>query len=167
MNESSKNISLKDKAGDAKQQRLAIMEVLGMSPKQMRTSMHNSPQTIYRHRQEAHSKGYVQELQEKMKDQTSSLLEERKILAERCFKIVNKKANSILDRSEDEEIKLKDAEFALKAIGETEHSGRKVDAPKVTINVKKEATLNIQQNLNDISKILERSGIDLEALVGG
>lgn len=160
---------------DARIQRVAIMEALGISPKEIGKSVGGvSKCTTYQDRRLAYKKGYVEKVQEGMRKTAISLVEERRILAERCFDIVNKKAKSILDGAEEIDsatgtqkgIKLKEAEFALKAIGETEHSGRKTDAPISIINIKKEASLNIQQNFQDIGGILDRVGIGLGELVG-
>lgn len=159
---------------DARIQRIAIMEALGISPKDQNKAtggMHKY--TTYQDRRIAYKKGYVEKVQEGMRKTAISLVEERRILAERCFDIVNKKAKSIIDGAEEIDengtqkgIKLKEAEFALKAIGETEHSGRKTDAPRVTVNVRKNASLNIQQNFQDIGSILDRVGMGFGEIVG-
>ena len=153
------------KSTEARVQRTAIMEALGMKPKEMTKALGVHKQSTYNYRMKAHEGGQVEELQGKMTEKAVSLLDERRILATRCLEIANKKAFHIASKNP-EDIKLREADFALKALGETEHSGKKVNAPEVVINVKKEATLNIQQNLADIDRILERSGINLDALVG-
>jgi len=163
---------------DCRIQRVAIMESLGMSPREINKATRGSeklaPSTTYYDRKLAHHKGYVKKIQEGMRNTAINLVEERRILAERCFGIVNKKAQSILESSEELDlatgtqkgIKLKEAEFALKAIGETEHSGRKTEPPKVVVNVMKEASLNIQQNFQEIGSILDRVGLGFGEVIG-
>lgn len=163
---------------DASAQRVAIAEALGYPVKEIRKVVGKTDATAYNRRMEAYDKGYVQELQGKMKESAVNIIREREFIASRCFGRVGNTLERIEKKIEREDIEaekkgkenpkvyMKEAEFALKAVGETEHSGRKVDAPKLVVNMKENATLNIQQNFRDINDILERSGLDLEELVG-
>lgn len=148
---------------EAKVQRLAIMEAMGTRPLDMSRALGQSNMSTYNHRMEAYKKGYVQDLQDKMRDKVTSLAEERRIIAEACAKAIRKKTVDISKKTPSE-IKLKEAEFALKALEGTEFSGKRAEPPKVEINIKDEATLQIQQSFSDIDKILERSGLNLDNL---
>lgn len=149
---------------DARRQRVAILEAIGQPVKEITKCFPVSKQTIYNDRMTAYEKGEVQAIQEPMVENVKDMVEERRILANYCIKANIAKAKHISEK-DGKSMKLKEAEFCLKAFGETEHSGRKVDAPVININMKEKATLNIQQNMADIGKILERSGVDLEGLV--
>lgn len=152
----------KHRSVESRRERVAILETLGYSPGDIAKALpHQTQQTTYNDRVAVHDNGMIGKLQEKVKDNTVDLVAERLKLATTAMDIVNRKSTQIASQKP-EDIKLTEATFALKAIESTEHSGKRAEQPRIEVNIKQNAQINIAECFSGINSILERCGVDLD-----
>jgi hypothetical protein len=110
------------------------------------------------------NKTIVPKTTEKIEAIKKDIAAERRKLAVSSLIVVNKRA-AYTSKKPGDQITIKEAEFCLKALAETEYSGRRLEVPQMVVNIKDSASLNIQQNFADINEILNRGDIDIDKLV--
>lgn len=146
---------------DARQKVYAQLEAMGLRPNEIARHLGlKNTSGLTSIRAASYKKGYVQELQGQRQEKVTDLVEERKTLATQCFDIMVRKTKK-LSEQKIEDISMAEIAECRKMVEVTEHTGRKVEAPMVEVNIKQTTQIGIQNSLVSVNEILEKSGLSL------
>ena len=162
------------KSKRARLERIAVMEALDLKPREQKklepegTNLRRDRRELRELEEQGRGITYkkiterVEELDVKILSVVELIANNRKKLAMKAFEVADRKIEAILSRGEPD---MSEAQFALKAIEQTEYSGKKTEMPIVNINVKSHSITDIRKNFQEIERILKGCGVDLENIM--
>lgn len=114
----------------------------------------------------AYDEGYYAELLAERNGKATTLYQERETLARECLHVMNTGVARIskVMESEPERIDVSQIKLAKECFAETEHTGKKVDAPVVQVNIKQEITDKLAGRMSRINSLLAKAGMTMHEL---